>query len=233
MTHGNATTTAKTALEKSGGKIEKATRNQWMQALTRYGYVARGILFAVIGFIALQVALGSGQNVTDQHGALATIAAQPFGRILLIVMVVGLIGFSLWGFIRAIFDPLNRGNSERGMAERLGFVISGLSYGSLVYPFLQLLVGQGSGAAKSQTQATQDGTAQILAQPDQRLCRGKVANDNKVWLRELRFDVNFQGASADTGQRDLDYTFLWSQSQFFRWAKAEERRMPPPVVEYQ
>lgn len=165
MTHGNASTTGKMAVKQTQSKLKKASRSPLMEALTRYGYVARGVLFLVIGLIALQVGTGSGKPLTDQHGALAAIAGQPFGRILLIVMVVGLAAYALWGFIRAIFDPLNRGNSERGMAERLGFVISGLSYGSLVYPFLQLLVGQGSGAAKSQTQATQDVTAQILAQP--------------------------------------------------------------------
>jgi uncharacterized protein DUF1206 len=165
MANSNAHAMQKPAIKNIGGDVEKATRNRWMKALTRYGYVARGFLFLVIGFLALQVALDKAGSLTDQHGALAAIAVQPFGRILLIVMVVGLIGFSLWGFIRAIFDPLERGTDKQGIVDRIGFVFSGISYGALVIPFMQLILGTGSGAAKSQTQSTQDVTAQVLAQP--------------------------------------------------------------------
>jgi hypothetical protein len=165
MANTNAGAAGKGAIQKAVSKGDRATQNPWMKALTRYGYFARGILFLVIGFLALQVASGKQGNLTDQGGALATIAAQPFGRILLIVMVAGLIGFSLWGFIRAIFDPLDSGHDEKGILTRIGFVVSGISYGALVYPFLQLILGTGSAPAKSQTQTTQDVTAQILAQP--------------------------------------------------------------------
>ena len=38
---------------------------------------------------------------------LAAMASLPSGRILLMLMVVGLVGYSLWGLIRAFFDPLH------------------------------------------------------------------------------------------------------------------------------
>jgi Domain of Unknown Function (DUF1206) len=156
----------KSGAQKAADKAEQVVHNKWMNGLTRFGYFARGVLFAIIGFLALQVAGGKpGGNLTDQNGALVTVAAQPFGKLLLIVMVIGLIGFSLWGFVRAIFDPLARGSDTKGIIARLGYVISGVSYGALVYPFLQLVLGAGSAPAKTQTQTTQDVTAQILAQP--------------------------------------------------------------------
>ena len=154
------------AARKSGAKGEPVVHNKWMKGLERFGYFARGVLFIIIGFLALQVALGKpGGNLTDQNGAMAAVAAQPFGKLLLIAMVIGLIGFSLWGFVRAIFDPLDRGHDRKGIISRLGYVVSGVSYGALVFPFLQLVLGAGSAPAKSQTQTTQDVTAQILAQP--------------------------------------------------------------------
>jgi hypothetical protein len=165
MANARTLATHKSAKENVGDKMGDATRNPWMKALTRYGYFARGILFATVGFLALQIALGRPGNPTDQNGALAAIAGQPFGRILLSVMVAGLIGFSLWGFIRAIFDPLGRGHDKQGIVERVGFLISGFSYGALVYPFVQLIFGSSSAAPQSQTQTTQDVTAQVLAQP--------------------------------------------------------------------
>lgn len=163
-----ASTTTRTAKrkgqEKIGDQIKGATKHPWVEWLTRFGYVARGILVAAIGFVALQVALGHGGQPTDQTGALAAIAHEPYGRVLLSAIVVGLVGFSLWGFIRAIFDPLRRGDDTSGIIERIGFAISGISYGALVYPAVQLIIGS-VGQPKSQTQTTQDVTAQLLAQP--------------------------------------------------------------------
>lgn len=161
-----ANTNAHAAARKTGANGEQVVHNKWMKGLERFGYFARGVLFMIIGFLALQAALGKpGGNLTDQNGAMAAVAAQPFGKLLLIAMVIGLIGFSLWGFVRAIFDPLGRGSDRKGIIARLGYFISGVSYGTFVFPFLQLVLGAGSGPTKSQTQATQDVTAQILAQP--------------------------------------------------------------------
>ena len=165
-----ANSNAHAAARKSGGqksaKGEPVVHNKWMKGLTRVGYVARGVLFIVIGFLAFEAAIGKqGGNLTDQNGAMASLAGQPFGKILLIAMVIGLIGFSLWGFVRAIFDPLDVGHDKKGILARVGFLISGVSYGALVFPFVQLLLGSGSAPTKTQTQTTQDMTAQILGNP--------------------------------------------------------------------
>ena len=71
------------------------------EALARSGFVARGVIYAVIGVLAVKVAIGSGGKTTDQSGALETIAEQPFGKILLILVAIGLAGYSLWRFFRA------------------------------------------------------------------------------------------------------------------------------------
>lgn len=156
----------KSGAHKAAGNSEPVVHNTWVKGLERFGYVARGVLFLIIGFLAVQAALNKpGGNLTDQNGAMGALAAQPFGRILLILMVIGLIGFSLWGFVRAIFDPLDRGHDRKGIIARLGYLVSAVSYGALVLPFAQLVLGSGNGPAKSQTQTTQDMTAQILGNP--------------------------------------------------------------------
>ena len=166
-----ANSNARAAARKSAsGNIAKkpaaVVHNQWVKALERFGYVARGVLFLVIGFLAFQASQNKpGGNLADQNGAMAALAAQPFGQILLGLMVVGLIGFSIWGLVRAIFDPLKRGSDRKGMIARLGYLISAVSYGALAIPFAQVVLGGGHGPAKSQTQTTQDITAQVLGNP--------------------------------------------------------------------
>ena len=87
----------------------------------------------------------TGGAATSQSGAIARIGSQPFGKVLLILIVVGLVGYSLCGFIRAIFDPLHRGNDLKGSLARVGFVFSGLAYLLLAIATLQFLTNQGGG----------------------------------------------------------------------------------------
>src|SRR4051794_11098006 len=93
----------------AGEGAQQTGGNPWLERLARIGYAARGVLYAVVGLLAVTLALGRGGATTDKNGALTTIAGQPFGKLLLVLIVVGLIGYSIWGFARALLDPLGRG----------------------------------------------------------------------------------------------------------------------------
>ncbi len=180
-----------------GDEMKRASKHPWVQNLARMGYVGRGLLFAAIGFLALQVALGNGGQPKDQTGALAAIATQPFGRVLLIVIAIGLVGFSLWGFIRAAFDPLRRGNDTGGIIARIGFLISGISYGLLVFPTIQLITGA-STQPQNSTQKTQDITAQVMQQPWGPWAIGIVGSLVIAWAVAQLYQ-------AYTGKFELDF----------------------------
>jgi len=142
----------------------RAVNSQWMTGLARCGYAAKGIVYLIIGIIAIQVAAGAGGAVTDQKGALHTILQQPFGHVLLAIVTVGLVGFALWCFIQAAFDTEGKGNTAKGVVSRLGYAAIGLSYVALAFGALQLVIGVGSGG-KGSNASTQDGTALLLKQP--------------------------------------------------------------------
>jgi hypothetical protein len=145
-----------------GTAVKRAASNKWVELLERVGYVARGVLYIVMGSLALGLALGLGGKATDQSGSLATLAGGGFGKIMLVVFVAGLAAYSLWGFVRAIFDPLHRGSDAPGIAERLGFAWSGVAYAGLALFALELLVGTGPTSSQDGTQST---ITKILAQP--------------------------------------------------------------------
>jgi hypothetical protein len=134
---------AKHEAKQTARDLKHATANPWVERLERFGYITRGLVYATIGVLALQLALGAGGAATSQTGAIARLGSQPFGQVLLLLIVVGLASYSLWGFIRAIFDPMRRGHDVKGRVERIGFVFSGISYGLLVIPTLQFLMNQG------------------------------------------------------------------------------------------
>ena len=146
--------------------IRSAATSPLMEKLIRLGYVARGLVWGVIGLLAFQVAVGSGGKLTDQQGAIAAVGSTPVGKILLYVMLLGLVGYGLWGLIRAVVDPLHEGHDAKGIAQRVGYLVSGISYGLLALATYGLITAKApaatSGAQAAQTQQT---TASILTQP--------------------------------------------------------------------
>jgi hypothetical protein len=143
-------------------KAKQTAANPWVERLARFGYAVRGILYAVVGLLAVQVALGAGGATTDKNGAIATIGSQPFGKFLLVLVAIGLAGYALWGFIRALLDPLGRGTDPKGIAQRIGYLISGLSYGTLLIPTVRFIMGTGGGDTSN---GSADMTAALLSQP--------------------------------------------------------------------
>lgn len=136
----------------------------WLEKLARIGYAAKGIVYIIIGLLAVQTALtvGAKTNSTDTEGALHTIAQQPFGKFLLAIVAVGLVSYALWRLIQAIKDPDNKGSDAKGLASRAGYLFSGLAYGALAAEAALLVMGSGgSGGGKSKS----DWTALVLQQP--------------------------------------------------------------------
>lgn len=148
----------KSAGENAGEALVKVT---WIDWLARFGYFVRGALYMLVGLLAVQVALGVRGSTENQTGALSVISAQPLGHLLLIGVAVGLAGYSLWGLIRAVLDPLKKGTSLKGLAERGGYIVSAVSYGALLVPTIRLL----SGAGAEEGEAAKESTAFLYTQP--------------------------------------------------------------------
>src|SRR6202171_4341714 len=142
--------------------VKRAAGSPALRLLERLGYATRGALYSVMGLLALGIALRiGGGETTDLSGSLVFLVSNPFGKLLLIIMAIGLAAYSLWGFIRAVYDPLHRGSDATGYMARLGFVTSAVSYAALVILALQILAGSGG----SSGDGTQKTIASILNHP--------------------------------------------------------------------
>src|SRR4029079_14538693 len=100
--------------------------NYWVVWLARLGYIAGGIVFIVLGWLALERTLALGGEATDPPGALREIGRPPLGTLSLSILAVGLLGFALWQLIRAIVDPERQGCSPKGLILRTGFLLTAL-----------------------------------------------------------------------------------------------------------
>ncbi len=63
----------------------------WIERLARFGYVAYGMVYVLVGVLALQAAFGGGGGATGQEGALRSILLAPLGRVLLCMVALGLL----------------------------------------------------------------------------------------------------------------------------------------------
>jgi hypothetical protein len=147
-THGAGSPAAGRAAQAQGERVARAPQFEW---LARAGLVARGVVYAVIGVLALKLALGDGGKATNQQGALKEIAAQPFGKTLMILMAIGLGGYALWRLLRA---ALGHGpeQSDSG-SDRVAGVASGVAYAILCVTAIKIVSGAqtGSGTPKKAT----------------------------------------------------------------------------------
>ena len=137
-----------------------------MEGLARFGYAVRGLIYFVIGLLSILLAFGYGADTTDQQGAIAVIGKQPFGRLLLWLVLAGLVCYSLWGLIRAILNPFHKAHDTKGFAVRVGYLVSGVAYASLILPTYGLISGGTQPAQKGVQQGQiQRFVATVLAMP--------------------------------------------------------------------
>ena len=133
-------------------KGRRAGQSPWVERLGRAGLVAKAVLYAVIGILAIQVALGGREESPDKGGALRTIAEQPFGKGLLVLLALGLAAYALWRLAQAILDRDSEGEGPKGLAKRAGSLAKAALYGTLCVLTVSTLVGGGSGDGNEQQQ---------------------------------------------------------------------------------
>jgi hypothetical protein len=131
------------------GATATATSNEVARSpavgwLGRAGLVARGVVYAVVGILALKLALGDGGQTASQQGALKEIARQPFGKVLLVLLAAGLAGYAIWRLTRAAVGR-GREDTDSGF-ERIAALASGIAYAVLCVTAIAILVGAGGGS---------------------------------------------------------------------------------------
>ena len=134
----------------------------WVERLARVGYAAKAILYGTIGILAAQAAFGEGGRTTDTRGALRALLGAPYGRVMLAVVAVGLLGYTAWLFVRAATDAEHRGNGAKGIAMRVGDVVRGIGHAALALAAYRLARGTGDGGRGD---GAREWTARLLDAP--------------------------------------------------------------------
>jgi hypothetical protein len=148
--------------EQSGRRLAERERS-WLVPLGRAGFAANGGVYLIVGLLAAEAAIGVGGDTTDAGGVLGRIVQAPNGRIAVGVVGIGLAGYALWRLLQALLDSEHKGEDLKGLAQRAGFAIAGLTYAGLALSALAMALDRGG--EPNEEQLTQDRTAWLMSQP--------------------------------------------------------------------
>jgi hypothetical protein len=145
----------------SGRASRPAARGPVVSALARAGLAARGLMYVLIGVIAVQIALGSSRQQADRTGAVRLVAATPFGGLVLWLLAIGFTGLTLWQLSWVAWgSPEAEGRQAKARLTALGQAIV---YGAIAFSVFKYAIGLGAPA--SSDQQSQDLTAKALQAP--------------------------------------------------------------------
>ncbi|WP_425955635.1 DUF1206 domain-containing protein [Xylanimonas sp. McL0601] len=151
----------------AAGAAREAQQSSAMQGLARGGYVASGVLHVLLGWLAVQLALGRTSSEADQSGAFRTLGRAPGGALLLWVVAVGFAALAVWQLVTAFVG-------ERGREHQAGLRIKSAAKSVLYGVLAGISVQYASGGGTSGGSAQKGLTAQVLSWPGGRWLVGLV-----------------------------------------------------------
>ncbi|MEU8588957.1 DUF1206 domain-containing protein [Streptomyces sp. NPDC048664] len=193
------------------GAGTRRTRDSVTEGAARAGLTARGVIYLLIGVLALRIAFGDGHQEADRQGALAEIAKEPFGAVMLWALGAGLAGMALWRLSEAAFGA--GGADGRKVHKRLMALGRCVFYGFVATSVLSLAAGSGNGGSSSDQQS-RDLTARALGMPGGQWIVGVAAVGvlgAGVWIgvRAVRRDFHDKlklGEMSRRARRAVDVT---------------------------
>ena len=154
---------------KEGARRAAREASPWIERAARFGYAAYGVVYVLVGVLAFRAASGGGGEAAGQEGALRTILLAPFGRVLLALVALGLLGYAAWRLFQGVIDPENEGGDAGGIVKRSDHAVNGLFHAALAASVGGVALGSGGGGGGP------DGwTATLLQQPLGRLLTAAV-----------------------------------------------------------
>ncbi|MFD1744592.1 DUF1206 domain-containing protein [Rhizobium helianthi] len=100
-----------------------------LELLARAGYAARGLVYLLVGLMAILGSLGGGSP--DSKSALQLVLGQPLGRVWLGIAAIAMVGFILWRLLQALGNADHHPDDLKGYVVRAGLLVSAATYGGL------------------------------------------------------------------------------------------------------
>jgi hypothetical protein len=136
----------------------------WIDRLGRIGRLAQGLVFVSVGTLSAIAASRHNGGATDSRGAMHAIVQQPFGRVMLLALIGGLICYVVWRALAAFIDVERRGSDAKGLVLRGRSLFVAILYGGLTAAAVKTLLGT-SASGGGGDRSARDWTARALETP--------------------------------------------------------------------
>lgn len=185
------------------GAAEQAHDSDWMDHAIRAGLVAYGVVHLLVGWLALQLALGEKEDSASNTGAMHYLAQQPLGGVLVWMVAVGMFLLVLWRLLEFAFGYRGESDDAKRWRKRAASLGKAVIYGAIGLSALRTATGSGGG--KGGTDST---TATLMQLPGGQLIVGAVALAiigygallvHRGWTEKFREHLDAQGQSGKDG----------------------------------
>src|SRR5580700_12235309 len=139
-------------------RARQASRSRAAQWLARAGLTARGVIYVLIGWVAILIAIGHTSHAADQQGALQLLAGKPYGLVSLWLLAIGFAAYALWRLSDAIWGVTGDPGSTTSRLKPLGPAVV---YAGLAYLTVKIILGIQGNESRQQ----QDITATVMHHP--------------------------------------------------------------------
>lgn len=150
------------------GRGAKPAARQAANRFGRFGHVgwmAKGLVYALVGVLFIQVALehgSGGEAEANQAGAVETVAATPYGAVLLAVLAAGIVLYVAW---RAFTVVLPGDWTGKALLKRIGYAVSALVYLSLLASTIDVLANRNQDPGASEDRRLERLVTDVLDLP--------------------------------------------------------------------
>lgn len=153
-----------TDMSAAADKAEELGQSAPVEALARVGLIAYGVVHLLIGWSALAIARAGSRDPADTSGALKTLAAQPFGQVLLSLVAIGLIALAAWQITEAIWGHRDRRGLKR-TRRQVSSTGKAAFYAALGVSAASVALGGGGGGGSAGSRTQQERTSGVLSWP--------------------------------------------------------------------
>lgn len=188
----------RTTAERAGRSIDDSDA---LDAAIRFGLAAYGVVYVLVGGLAVQLAFGEQTNASSS-GALHTLARQPFGKVLVWAVAVGLFLLVLWRLLEALTGHRDEEGATR-LRKRLFSAGRAVVYGYLGVSAVRIAAGASS-SSKGRS-----ATARLMDAPAGQLLVGLVGLAIigygvslawRAWTEKFREHLSSEGKSGQAGR---------------------------------
>jgi len=172
--------------------MRRAANSKWVDRLARLGLAARGLVYVIVGVIAVTIAVSGSHRSADRTGALTALAATGWGQLLVVVAAIGFAGYAVWRLTEAVWGHQDEDGAKK-VVKHLGSAARAVLYGSFAYSAIRLVTGGGNGKTSDQT--SKEWTARLMKEPFGRflvIAAGVVFIGAGIWWVWKGFKTKFE-----------------------------------------